>query len=197
LGASSRSKRCSGRRQGSVAALEILINTAASDNLIRQGKLRSDRDRHAVGRCAWHAHPWTHGDPAGSPGRISGAEAYKKGIIARPVRGREGRLLKWRIGLPRVAVRQRPLHLESLPSRRSRPTYGVDFKRARARLPIRCAAGLDGTPPIMIRAQQQGQSAEQLIADMAAEHPRDYSGDLLVAHDISHSSTAPRTGASQ
>jgi methionyl-tRNA synthetase len=34
----------------------------------------------------------------------------------------------------------------------------------------------------MIRAQQQGQSAEQLIADMAAEHQRDYR-DLLVAHD--------------
>ena len=38
----------------------------------------------------------------------------------------------------------------------------------------------------MIRAQQQGQSAEQLIADMAAEHQRDYH-DLLVVHDQFHS----------
>jgi len=48
-----------------------------------------------------------------------------------------------------------------------------------------CAEDSHGTP-IMIRAQQQGQSAEQLIADMAAEHQRDYH-DLLVAHDHFHS----------
>ena len=35
-----------------------------------------------------------------------------------------------------------------------------------------CAEDSHGTP-IMIRAQQQGQSAEQLIADMASEHQRD------------------------
>ena len=48
-----------------------------------------------------------------------------------------------------------------------------------------CAEDSHGTP-IMIRAQQQGVSAEQLIADMAAEHQRDYH-DLLVAHDQFHS----------
>jgi methionyl-tRNA synthetase len=48
-----------------------------------------------------------------------------------------------------------------------------------------CAEDSHGTP-IMIRAQQQGQSAEQLISDMAAEHQRDYH-DLLVAHDQFHS----------
>ena len=48
-----------------------------------------------------------------------------------------------------------------------------------------CAEDSHGTP-IMIRAQQQGQSAEQLIADMAAEHQRDYR-DLLIAHDQFHS----------
>ncbi len=48
-----------------------------------------------------------------------------------------------------------------------------------------CAEDSHGTP-IMIRAQQQGQSAEQLIAAMAAEHQRDYH-DLLVAHDHFHS----------
>ena len=47
-----------------------------------------------------------------------------------------------------------------------------------------CAEDSHGTP-IMIRAQQQGQNAEQLIADMAAEHQRDYH-DLLVAHDQFH-----------
>jgi methionyl-tRNA synthetase len=48
-----------------------------------------------------------------------------------------------------------------------------------------CAEDSHGTP-IMIRAQQQGQSAEQLIAEMATEHRRDYQ-DLLVLHDQFHS----------
>jgi methionyl-tRNA synthetase len=48
-----------------------------------------------------------------------------------------------------------------------------------------CAEDSHGTP-VMIRAQQQGQSPEQLIADMAAEHQRDYR-ELLVAHDQFHS----------
>ena len=48
-----------------------------------------------------------------------------------------------------------------------------------------CAEDSHGTP-IMIRAQQQGQSAEQLIEAMAAEHQRDYR-DLLIAHDQFHS----------
>ncbi len=48
-----------------------------------------------------------------------------------------------------------------------------------------CAEDSHGTP-IMIRAQQQGQSPEQLIAAMAAEHQRDYR-ELLVAHDQFHS----------
>ena len=48
-----------------------------------------------------------------------------------------------------------------------------------------CAEDSHGTP-IMIRAQQQGQSPERLISDMAAEHQRDYH-DLLVAHDQFHS----------
>jgi methionyl-tRNA synthetase len=48
-----------------------------------------------------------------------------------------------------------------------------------------CAEDSHGTP-IMIRAQQEGQSPEQLITAMAAEHQRDYH-DLLVAHDQFHS----------
>jgi len=48
-----------------------------------------------------------------------------------------------------------------------------------------CAEDSHGTP-IMIRAQQQGQTPEQLITAMAAEHQRDYH-ELLVAHDQFHS----------
>ena len=48
-----------------------------------------------------------------------------------------------------------------------------------------CAEDSHGTP-IMIRAQQQGIAAEQLIADMAAEHQRDYH-QLLIGHDQFHS----------
>ena len=48
-----------------------------------------------------------------------------------------------------------------------------------------CAEDSHGTP-IMIRAQQQGQTADQLITAMAAEHQRDYH-DLRVVHDQFHS----------
>ncbi len=48
-----------------------------------------------------------------------------------------------------------------------------------------CAEDSHGTP-IMIRAQQQGVSPEQLISAMASEHQRDYR-DLLVLHDHFHS----------
>ncbi|HKC16242.1 MAG TPA: methionine--tRNA ligase [Steroidobacteraceae bacterium] len=48
-----------------------------------------------------------------------------------------------------------------------------------------CAEDCHGTP-VMIRAKQQGESAEQLIAAMISEHRRDYR-DLLVVHDQFHS----------
>ena len=48
-----------------------------------------------------------------------------------------------------------------------------------------CAEDSHGTP-IMIRAQQQGQTPEQLIAATASEHLRDYR-ELLVQHDQFHS----------
>jgi methionyl-tRNA synthetase len=48
-----------------------------------------------------------------------------------------------------------------------------------------CAEDTHGTP-IMIRAQQQGQTPEQLIAASAAEHRRDYEG-FLIRFDQFHS----------
>jgi len=48
-----------------------------------------------------------------------------------------------------------------------------------------CAEDTHGTP-IMIRAQQQGQTPEQMIALVAAAHLADYQG-LLVSHDQFHS----------
>ena len=48
-----------------------------------------------------------------------------------------------------------------------------------------CAEDTHGTP-IMIRAQQDGVTPEQLIAASAAEHQRDYQ-QLLIAHDQFHS----------
>jgi methionyl-tRNA synthetase len=48
-----------------------------------------------------------------------------------------------------------------------------------------CAEDTHGTP-IMIKAQQQGVSAEQLIATTAAEHVNDYHG-FLISHDQFHS----------
>jgi methionyl-tRNA synthetase len=48
-----------------------------------------------------------------------------------------------------------------------------------------CAEDAHGTP-IMIRAQQQGVSPEQLIAEVAREHARDYAG-FMIGHDQFHS----------
>ena len=48
-----------------------------------------------------------------------------------------------------------------------------------------CAEDTHGTP-IMIKAQQQGITAEQLIATTAAEHVNDYHG-FLISHDQFHS----------
>jgi len=48
-----------------------------------------------------------------------------------------------------------------------------------------CAEDTHGTP-IMIRAQQQGQTPEELIAAVAAEHRRDYAG-FLIGFDQFHS----------
>ncbi len=56
-----------------------------------------------------------------------------------------------------------------------------------------CAEDTHGTP-IMIRAQSQGQTPEQLIAAVAAEHRRDYDG-LLIGFDHFHSTHSPESTA--
>ncbi len=52
-----------------------------------------------------------------------------------------------------------------------------------------CAEDTHGTP-IMIRAQQQGQTPEQMIAASAAEHRADYDG-FLIGFDQFHSTHSP------
>jgi methionyl-tRNA synthetase len=52
-----------------------------------------------------------------------------------------------------------------------------------------CAEDAHGTP-IMIRAQQQGLTPEELIAGVAAEHRRDYAG-FLIGFDQFHSTHSP------
>ena len=56
-----------------------------------------------------------------------------------------------------------------------------------------CAEDAHGTP-IMIRAQAQGQTPEQLIAAVAQEHKRDYDG-LLISFDHFHSTHSPENTA--
>jgi methionyl-tRNA synthetase len=56
-----------------------------------------------------------------------------------------------------------------------------------------CAEDTHGTP-IMIRAQSQGQTPEQLIAAVALEHKRDYDG-LLISFDHFHSTHSPENRA--
>ena len=68
-------------KSGRVAALEILVNTPAASNLIRQGKLDQLENTMQAGGAVRHAH---HGHaPSGScstRAMITGKEAYKKGI---------------------------------------------------------------------------------------------------------------------
>ena len=68
----------------------------------------------------------------------------------------------------------------------------VRFQRLRGHDCLFVSAEDSHGTPIMIRAQSLGVSPEQLIADMAAEHGRDYR-DLLVAHDHFHSTHSPES----
>jgi methionyl-tRNA synthetase len=56
-----------------------------------------------------------------------------------------------------------------------------------------CAEDAHGTP-IMIRAQAEGVTPEQLIERVAAEHVRDYA-DFLIGHDQFHSTHSPENRA--
>ena len=77
-------------KQGRVAALEILVNTPAASNLIRQGKLDQLENTMQAGGAVRHAHHG-HGDPAAARSRqITGKEAYKKAINKAQVRGVQG-----------------------------------------------------------------------------------------------------------
>ena len=68
-------------KQGRVAALEILVNTPAASNLIRQGKLDQLENTMQAGGAVRHAHHG-HRDPAAArlSAQITGKEAYKKAI---------------------------------------------------------------------------------------------------------------------
>jgi len=56
-----------------------------------------------------------------------------------------------------------------------------------------CAEDSHGTP-VMIKAQAEGVTPEQLIAAMAAEHRRDYQG-FLIGHDHFHTTHSPENQA--
>jgi methionyl-tRNA synthetase len=56
-----------------------------------------------------------------------------------------------------------------------------------------CAEDTHGTP-VMIKAQSEGVTPEQLIARMAAEHRADYQG-FLIGHDHFHSTHSPENQA--
>jgi methionyl-tRNA synthetase len=57
-----------------------------------------------------------------------------------------------------------------------------------------CAEDTHGTP-VMIKAQAEGVTPEQLIARVAAEHRADYEG-FLIGHDHFHSTHSPENKAS-
>ena len=67
-------------KQGRVAALEILVNTPAASNLIRQGKLDQLENTMQSGGAVRHAHHGHRHPAAVDQRQITGKEAFKKAI---------------------------------------------------------------------------------------------------------------------
>ena len=62
----------------------------------------------------------------------------------------------------------------------------VRFQRARGHEAYYCCADDTHGTPVMLKAEQEGVSPEQLITRISAEHQRDYAG-FLIAFDRFHS----------
>jgi methionyl-tRNA synthetase len=70
----------------------------------------------------------------------------------------------------------------------------VRFQRARGHEAYYCCADDTHGTPIMLKAEQEGVTPEQLIARIQAEHERDYAG-FLVRFDRFHSTHSPENKA--
>ncbi len=81
-------------KQGRVAALEILVNTPAASNLIRQGKLDQLENTMQSGGAVRHAHHGHRHPAAAGPALRSAARRPSRRASTRQVRGGQGHRLR-------------------------------------------------------------------------------------------------------
>ena len=172
-------------KSGRVAALEILINTSAVANLIRQGKLDQLENVMQSSGQRRHVHDGRRHQEAARQRLITGEEAYLKAHRQVQVRAvqrsgvarlyfrahQESRFPCLARSSSRAPCRTPTTRCTSATSSSTcRPTSGCASSACRGTTCIYvCADDAHGTP-IMLKAETEGITPEELIARMAAEH---------------------------
>ncbi len=179
-------------KSGRVAALEILVNTPAASNLIRQGKLDQLENTMQAGGAVRHAHHG-HRHPAAArfaPDLRQGGlqEGHQQG----QVRGRQGLGLKSRrcaraggtaglCKLARCPARSSSPPRCPMPTARftsatswstSRRTSGCASSACRGTSCSSSAPTMRTAHPSCSRREAEGITPQQLVARIAAERPR-------------------------
>ena len=202
-------------KSGRVAALEILVNTPAVSNLIRQGKLDQLETTMQSGSQFGMRTMDSAIEALLNQRMITGKEAYKKGINKakfEPVQGPglsslsgASRLYLRALSGPAVFMPRKILVTSALPYANGALHLGHIIEAVQTDIWVRfqrmqghdciyvCAEDTHGTP-VMIKAQAEGITPEELITRMAAEHRADYEG-FLIGHDHFHSTHSPENKA--
>ena len=183
-------------KRGRVAALEILINTPAVSNLIRQGKLDQLENTMQSGGAAGHAHDGLRDPGPARQGVISGRVGVREEHQQAALRAPEGQSADRRPRLrpqapvtlsrhfrPASAMSATPrrtiLVTSALPYANGAPHLGhvveyvygdiwVRFQQLRGHDCVYvCASDTHGTP-IMLKARQEGITPEELIERIGA-----------------------------
>ena len=181
-------------KKGRVAALEILINTPAIANLIRQGKMDQLENGMQTGAASGMRLMDTAIQALLDQRLISGNEAYKKAINKSSLRAisrgrlrvaprRSSRPLNRRRGITVAMAAHTLRHHAPCPTPTARSTSGTSWSTSR---PISgsassacaattcyfvCADDAHGAP-IMLKAEAEGITPQALVARIAADRPR-------------------------
>ena len=190
-------------KSGRVAALEILVNTPAVSNLIRQGKLDQLETTMQSGSQFGMRTMDTAIEAAAQPAHDHGQRGLQEGHQQVQVRAGEGSRLRTSSILagpfsdPPVFMPRKILVTSALPYANGPLHLGHIIEAVQTDIWVRfqrmqghdciyvCAEDTHGTP-VMIKAQAEGITPEELITRMAAEHAADYQG-FLIGHDHFHS----------
>ncbi len=179
------------------------------------GQARPARDHHAVGQPVRHAHHGQCHRAAAQGPHGHGQRGLQEGHQQVQVRAREGSWaespsqvpasilagpFRTASSMPRkilvtsaLPYANGPLHLGHIIEVVQTDIW-VRFQRMQGHDCIYvCAEDSHGTP-VMIKAQAEGITPEQLITAMAAEHRADYQG-FLIGHDHFHSTHSPENQA--